>query len=143
MGAQPSQLWLLEEGDLRDMAAEAGGIMDASKGQSKEHLIDIIVRGQSHKNDFSSNAITSGEIVDLTDKMSPKKVKKRRFAADSVPQNLQALSENELRSICAAHGVKPAGHTKADIIEQIEDELYAEENLPMRSKKKSNLKFLS
>ena len=135
MGAQTSQLWLLDDKELRDMAAEAGAIV-SDTALDKEHLINVLVRRQNQQ------LVTNNNGADSSARASPETTSNNRFRVESVPQNLQALSLKELRSICAAHGVLPAGPTKADIIQQIEDDLCAEEITPQNSRKKSKIRHL-
>ena len=50
-----------------------------------------------------------------------------RFSTSSVPHNLHSLSVEQLRAVCASHGVSPRGSCKTDIIDQIEDDLCGED----------------
>ena len=53
--------------------------------------------------------------------------KKRSLRVEDFPQNMQAMTATQLRSVCAANGLLsllPKDATKSDILDIIEDQLY-------------------
>jgi len=122
LGGRTDQLWLLSEEQLRAMAKEGG-----SDGTgSREELIMIVAaqRGVSS----GVKALTGG-----TTAMESGNVAKRyKLTAESLPDNYQAMSIQQLKGVCAAHGFIPKGKVKADVLREIENELDSDKPLMLK-----------
>lgn len=125
LGAQDSQLWLLNDEQVRRRAIDIG--VDANG--SKEEIIRRIVGRDNNEG-------ASGQLVVRTSKRKPVKdedhslvvrKKTKTISADSIPSNLYGLPVAQLRSICAANGLLsalPPKATKDEIISVIEEAIY-------------------
>jgi hypothetical protein len=148
LGSHNSQLWLLDDDQVRHRAVDLG--VDASG--SKEEVIQRIAgggRGSAHAGagvGRGSYLITNGEDPSTSSKTGDSsrkrkevgsgdepgfaivsKSKARRLHADDLPSNFHSLSAAQLRTVCASNGLLsmlPPKATKDEIISLIEDELY-------------------
>eukprot|EP01041_Mallomonas_annulata_P002184 gene2184-4248_t len=136
LGAKTNQLWLLDDTQLRNKAMEAG--LDAT-GDTDDLIAVLAANNTSSSNGNDNNDEYPGDVKAITDgkkgsdvSVSRKTSKRRRMSAESVPSNYQSLGLRELKAVCASHGFKPAGSTKADIIAEIEEELCSEQDHPSK-----------
>lgn len=132
LGSKTSQLYLLDEVQLRSIAMEQG--LDVSGDQE-----DLVVRITEFRSGESGvKASDGGKVMLLEDDADKSQVdykniasaavvvrqKKRRISGDDLPSNLYSMTIAELRAICASHRIPVAkGTSKADIISEIEDAL--------------------
>lgn len=144
LGAKTSQLWLLDDEQLRLQAKESN-ISDVD-GDDRDTLISKIVearrdndadvgggrgRGSGSGGGKRTLMITDSKESSSRsgrggDKKSP--LKRQRLSIESLPSNLHSLDVSQLRSICASHGLLkllPKNATKSEILDIIEDEVYA------------------
>ena len=146
LGAQTSQLWLLDDQHLETIAqsehistaSSSGSGSGSGSGKcSRSELVAKIVAKKTGRVELAAIADSSrgrGRGDDDTDDAqgggssstsSALVVKKKlRFNADSLPSNLYALSLSELQVLYAAHGYDSAGMGKDSIISEIEDNSY-------------------
>eukprot|EP00607_Mallomonas_marina_P006134 CAMPEP_0182431510 /NCGR_PEP_ID=MMETSP1167-20130531/49736_1 /TAXON_ID=2988 /ORGANISM="Mallomonas Sp, Strain CCMP3275" /LENGTH=249 /DNA_ID=CAMNT_0024617929 /DNA_START=971 /DNA_END=1717 /DNA_ORIENTATION=+ len=119
LGAQTNQLWLLDDTQLRNQALEAG--LPLSATDDRNDMISALASHRHEKDDLLRTA--TGNSTDMV--TAPKKYQ-RRMTPESVPSNLHSMELKELLGVCAAHGFKPVGTTKSQVLAEIEDELCSE-----------------
>ena len=124
LGADSSQLFLLNESQLRSMAADKGV---SSKG-SKDELISRLVGSDAHEDEQIALRILAKDGGNSSSALVQRSIKRKRIDPHKIPSNLSALSVIELKSICAAHGIEFASNAhKSDLIRLIESDIYSED----------------
>lgn len=142
LGAQTSQLWLLDEDQVRSEATKLG---ISATGADKDQLISKIVEKKERKstadNDDEVLYIDSGVKGGASGSSNGEgdgtrtqhelvlRKKRQRLNPDSVPSNLHSLGAAQLRSICAANGLLaelPVDASRDMLITTIEDALMEE-----------------
>eukprot|EP00667_Euglena_gracilis_P007866 EG_transcript_7952 len=88
LGAQSQHLWLLSEEQLRRQCEQAGLPTTGDKDE-------LIARLAAHRKD--QKFLTAGEGGEVVPEVTP----------DTLPSNLYAMSEAQLRAVCAAHNIDP------------------------------------
>lgn len=110
LGGQTSQLYLLDESQLKTQAEESG--ISTNEGASKEELIAAIARSKD-----KSLAITDG-----SNNEGVRKRKKMRL--QDLPSGYQNFTLSQLKALCASFGWLPATDSKAEILKQIEADIH-------------------
>lgn len=113
LGGKTSQLWLLDESQLRVQASDAG----LSVKGSKEDLIARIAVSRYSSDTSGEESNTLLRISEGTTSCSTALIcsdgrglkKRRRLTADSVPSNFHSFPVAQLRALCASHGFLPTG----------------------------------
>ena len=147
LGANDSQLWLLDEGQIKKQAK----LLNIDSSGDKDDVIERIVQHKASSGSSSSDKNTSGKrklithdgsvsstispsgvitIIDDDDSralVSSGAKKKRVVDVDSLPTNFYSMDFAQLRSLCAAHNLRsriPKDATKSDLIELLENEWF-------------------
>jgi hypothetical protein len=128
LGAHDSQLWLLNDEQIRHRAVERG--LDDTG--SKDEVIQRLVNRDKNDNDELSSGIAVARRkrkaqCEDSDSAVVIKRKIRSIPADSVPSNLYGMSVSQLKSFCASNGLlSPLAPkaTKDEIIATIEEAVY-------------------
>ena len=122
LGAKSSQLYLLNDSQLKSVAAREGQIVD--EDMTKEDIIHIIASTRSETDDYSSSRkrLRTGASNSSGDEYAldavPRKV---RIVSSDIPENMYGMSSGELKQFCASQGLLiHKGASKSDIIEEIE-----------------------
>eukprot|EP00629_Pelagomonadales_sp_RCC1024_P017124 CAMPEP_0119293542 /NCGR_PEP_ID=MMETSP1329-20130426/46286_1 /TAXON_ID=114041 /ORGANISM="Genus nov. species nov., Strain RCC1024" /LENGTH=572 /DNA_ID=CAMNT_0007294415 /DNA_START=112 /DNA_END=1827 /DNA_ORIENTATION=+ len=92
-GARTTQLWMLPDSTLAEMAGAPEGL----------DRVELINRAAAARD--AGRLITDGG-------EGAGKAKRRKLTAKSLPENYAALSVDELLAVCAAHGFAPAARSK-------------------------------
>ena len=111
LGGQTSQLYLLDENQLKSQAEDSG--VSTKDGASKEELIAALARSKD-----KSLAITdgSGSEGGMT--------KRKKMRLHDLPSGYQNFTLSQLKALCASFGWLPATDSKAEILQQIEADIH-------------------
>jgi hypothetical protein len=141
LGSKSSQLWLLDEVQLRKIALEKNLDVSGDKeelvskiigSEEDSGIIEVLDQAIDDKNqDMQSGKkmrIDSSTRKSTNDENNAIVVKKKtKISADELPSNLYSLSLAELKVICASYRIPVSkGILKSDIIASIEELLYEE-----------------
>eukprot|EP01135_Chromosphaera_perkinsii_P001426 Nk52_evm10s168 gene=Nk52_evmTU10s168 len=115
LGGDTGTLWTLTESQLRTMC----GQYNLDSTGDREALLRRIAE---HRNNLdSSNMLTDGS------KVASKKKNKRKIDPSLLPSNLEEFTYEQLRGVCAVHGLEPKSKNKRGIIDEIEKAAYGKE----------------
>ena len=111
-----------DESQLQQHATLLG--VKGAEGKSKDELIYSIAAPSSAQEGalrLSAGPSSSSSALVAVEGSS----KRRRIDPSSLPRNLQGMSESQLRSVCASHGIfMPADALKIDMVEALEGACY-------------------
>eukprot|EP00966_Prymnesium_polylepis_P325823 7381766-Prymnesium_polylepis.1 len=142
LGGSTESMWLLTDTQLRKQCEEAGLGGDASRDGMLAALSRHRTALQAERlTDRSGGAPAqlkhSGEAGDEAPPASKRRRQadggasasssssaRGRVSAASLPSNLHSMSLRQLKSVCAAHGLVPAGETTDEVIAELERALY-------------------
>eukprot|EP00040_Diaphanoeca_grandis_P023246 m.126122 g.126122 ORF g.126122 m.126122 type:complete len:621 (-) comp29181_c0_seq1:145-2007(-) len=118
LGGAQEQMWMLTDGALETECKKAG---IETKDDNKYEMMAKLGSTRPGSGASGNLSLTEG-------KTANKKSKRRKMTADSVPQNFQSMTMDQLKSVCAAHGCMYVLKytSKADVIKAIEKEIYDE-----------------
>ena len=148
LGGKQSQLWLLDEDQLKRQAQRRGLDDSGDKDDLIERLVNLEEKKGSGRR--SSHGSASKDVLLIKDDPSNKRksnkkkrddndedseednarsqalVKRRAISREDLPSNFHSLSVAQLRSICVANGLKaliPSRATKSDLINVLDSQL--------------------
>lgn len=117
LGKKQSQLWLLDDAQLRQIAQQE----NISDDGTKEELLERITKLQEHDEDERTSSSRSKRRKN--NEVAVHK-KRRLINVEDLPSNLYSQTVADLKAICIAHGFRPKGKVKEDIIAEIEDTVF-------------------
>ena len=152
LGAKSSQLYLLDESHLEDIAIREGAltssgeapleIMNQADGQvastkrSKSALVtriannrrghsgEVVVRDDNKEDGISHTRKKARSDTSTSGALVVKK-KKLKLSADDIPPNMQRMTLDELELFCASFDIKvPPNSCKSEVIDIIEDIIF-------------------
>lgn len=126
LGAKSSQLYLLNDSQLKDVAEREGARVDSGSGSSREDMVSRIAasrregaaadEGNSRKRLKAADTEFSNPNLALSVVTG-----KVRIDSDDVPADMYGMSLRELKLYCASQGLQlPKGASKAEVIDEIE-----------------------
>jgi len=120
LGSETSQLYLLDDTQLRGLAEEKGLTVD--KSMSKAAVI-AEVANRDYAQSASNMLIENGSGSNT----------RRKMTSESLPSGYQSFSFEQLQALCASYGFISDSTTKADLLDEIEAEIFKYEEVIGRS----------
>ena len=135
LGSETSQLYLLDDTQIRSLAVERGCVVDLSATTSKAEIIAAVAASSSSSSSssFAGPLLGNGESASSSSSLLSKRI---AITPQSLPSGYQSFSLAQLQALCASYGfTQPPHSSKADILHAIETEIYTHEEIAGRSQR--------
>ncbi len=140
LGSETSQLYLLDDTQIRSLAVEKGCDVDLSKSTSKAEIIAAVASSSSTGGRGENSSSFAGPLLGNRESSSSKGIGSAReriaITPQSLPSGYQNFSLAQLQALCASYGfIPPPQYSKGDILDAIEAEIYSHEEVAGRSRR--------